>query len=82
MWIRTRGRREEAIQFRHSGKPVSGTGKWEVIRPWHATYWKTFPEGYHVQLRTSGSTSPADWTEEEMKWPETLRWYRSPREFR
>jgi hypothetical protein len=32
---------------------VPRTEERSIVMPWHATYWKTLPEGHHIQLRYS-----------------------------
>jgi hypothetical protein len=75
LWSRTRVRLEDALRFRYAGERVPGLEEWEVVRPWHATYWKVFPEGFHVRLRAGRSVPFEERTKEEVKWSDTLRWY-------
>jgi|ERR1017187_5863034 hypothetical protein len=80
LWSRTRVRLEAAIRFRYAGERAPGPEEWELVRPWHATYWKVLPEGFHVRLRTGRVVSFLEWTEDEVRWSNTLSWYESPSE--
>jgi hypothetical protein len=82
LWSRTHARLEDAIRFRYAGERAPGPEEWEVVRPWHATYWKVLPEGVHVRLRTGRVLPFQKWTEGEVKWSNTLSWYESPNESR
>jgi len=48
----TRSRLEMAVQAGYLGTCMLGSEKWEPVSPWHATYWKAFPTGWHLRLRT------------------------------
>jgi hypothetical protein len=81
LWSRTRVRLEDAIRFRYAGERAPGPEEWEVVRPWRATYWKVIPEGFHVRLRAGRVLPFEEWTEEELRWSNTLSWYESPSKF-
>jgi len=29
---------------------IAGSEKWDVLKPWEATYWKTLPDGHRIQF--------------------------------
>ncbi len=65
---------------------LPGTDRWQELRPWRATYWKTFPLGYKVtiscvMLDESRHRGEKLLTREVKKQFDDLysrRWYRSP----
>lgn len=45
---------EHLLNFDGDGyhiEPIKSTVKWDTIKPWHPTYWKTLPSGYRVSYQ-------------------------------
>ena len=72
-------------------KHIPGSEKWNVLKPWEATYWKTLPRGYYVSCEFQHSdffpwklddNTPAEIVEEykqASQWYENVnKWYTNP----
>jgi len=73
LWVLGAGDRDRLELLRRSGfgvAPVSGTEKWEELRPWKATYWKTIQVGYELKFEYSYQTecSLDDWKVRHELW--------------
>ncbi len=47
---------------------VPGSEMWKVVRPWKATYWKSFPKGVRVQYRNAPEKSADQYKETRDLW--------------
>ncbi len=61
-------------------RPVEDSIRWEVLRPWKATYWKSMPAGHRVRFRyrTERRYHPdpaAEWRRRMAWWSKALREY-------
>ena len=52
--------------------------RWDVERPWKATYWKTLPVGYQAtfQVMAQEYTPVPAWA--MTKWRDLQEWYTNP----
>jgi hypothetical protein len=60
---------------------IPGSERWDVLEPWHATYWKTLPLGHRVRFRyLRGVTRPYEIPPPEVEvWFRDLEnWYTNP----
>jgi hypothetical protein len=78
LWARTKVRLEEALLFGYAGEPISSNQeRWEPLVPWQATYWKTLPDGYRVELLTRRFSDGVKSTCKEAEmWNATFKWHR------
>lgn len=66
-----------AVQIREvSPLPISGTECWEILQPWHATYWKVLPRGIRLRYRYEKWT-PTNFQDEL----ELTRWEQLQKDF-
>ena len=84
--LKLRGQRErleQALLLLPHMKIIPGTERWEHFSPWHATYWRTLPQGSHVTFEVDVDlTVRLQHTVEEKRWYEFLSWYTVPDEFK
>lgn len=64
-----------------SGTFVVDDTTWQIVAPWHATYWKTLPQGVSVQVRymwNDNMPEKSDTLEHYKRLDNLTHWYDNP----